>query len=143
MQANDKTKAAVMCAIGRFAEAYAARDVDAAMAVFARDTDLIVIGTGVDERCVGPADFEKLLERDWSQSEAASIEIGWHSVSAAGAVAWAAAEATIHATVGGQDVSLKGRLTTVLEQRGDEWLIVQMHVSLPAAGQDEGESWVT
>jgi hypothetical protein len=31
-------------------------------------------------------------------------------------------------------------MTAVLEQRGDEWLLVQSHVSLPAPGQEEGDS---
>lgn len=40
----------------------------------------------------------------------------------------------------GQEMTLPGRLTAVLEQRGDQWLIVQSHFSLPAPGQ-EGESF--
>jgi hypothetical protein len=32
------------------------------------------------------------------------------------------------------------RMTTVLEQRGNEWLLVQGHVSLPAPSQEDGDS---
>ena len=52
-------------------------------------------------------------------------------------------ESIIQAKVGGQEISFPIRLTFVLERREDRWLIVQLHGSLPAAGQREGESWPT
>jgi ketosteroid isomerase-like protein len=61
-------------------------------------------------------------------------------VSAAGNVAWAAADAVFKATVAGQELSLPARVTAVLEKRGDQWLVVQSHFSLPAPGE-EGESF--
>ena len=143
MRADDKTEAAVMDVIGRFAEAYAARDMDATLAVFTPDSDVVAIGTGVDERCVGLDEFRQVVERDWSQSEAASIEIGWHSVSAAGSVAWVAADAIIQAMVEGQELRLPIRFTAVLVKHGDSWLLAQQHVSMPSAAQAEGESFPT
>jgi ketosteroid isomerase-like protein len=56
-------------------------------------------------------------------------------------VAWAAGRATGQARVEGQDVTMTGRFTAVLEQRGDRWLLVQTHFSLPAAEQAEGRSF--
>ena len=61
--------------------------------------------------------------------------------SAAGPVAWIAADVTMHAKVGGQEVTVPGRCTSVFERRGDRWLITQGHFSLPAAGQVEGKAW--
>jgi hypothetical protein len=81
------------------------------------------------------------LERAFAQSEQSLIKIGWYSVSAAGSVAWVAADAVIQAKVRGQEISFPVRLTNVLEQRGGRWFIVQSHASVPAAGQKEGESW--
>lgn len=60
------------------------------------------------------------------------------SISAAGPVAWAAA-ASFELTIGDQAMSLPARITYVLEKRGEQWLMVQAHFSLPAAGQEEGE----
>jgi ketosteroid isomerase-like protein len=140
MKANGKTEAAVMEVVNQFNEAYARRDIDGLLALVAPDSDLVVLGTGADERRVGPAELKFQAERDWSQSEALAFELGWNSVSAAGSVAWLAAEATGRGKVGGQEISFPLRLSAVLEQRQDKWLFVQMHLSTPAAGQDEGES---
>jgi len=35
--------------------------------------------------------------------------------------------------IGGQKVSLPGRVTGVLKKEGDEWLIQQGHISSPAS----------
>ena len=71
------------------------------------------------------------------------MELGWRSVSPAGSVAWVASDATVHAKVEGQEIHLPARMTAVLERRGDRWLILQLHGSLPTAGQDEGGAWPT
>ena len=62
-------------------------------------------------------------------------------VSEAGPVAWVAGRATVQARIDGQDLTLTGRFTAVLEQRGDRWLLMQTHFSLPAAEQAEGRSF--
>ena len=77
---------------------------------------------------------------DWSQTEALSFGFGWNQISAARSVAWVAADGLGQGKVGGQEVEFSLRMTAVLEQRGDEWLLVQSHVSLPAPGQEEGDS---
>lgn len=38
-------------------------------------------------------------------------------------------------------MSFPVRITVVLEKRGDQWLMVQSHVSFPAADQEEGEAF--
>jgi ketosteroid isomerase-like protein len=140
MKANGKTEAAVMKVVNQLVEAYARRDIDALLALVVPDSDLVLLGTGADERRVGPAEFKFQAERDWSQSEALTFELGWNSLSAAGPVAWLSAEATGRARAGGQEMSFPVRLSAVLEQRNDKWLFVQMHMSVPAGGQSEGES---
>ena len=140
MKANGKTEAAVMEVVDQFNEAYARRDMDTLLALIAPDSDVVLLGTGADERRVGPAEFKFQAERDWSQTDALAFELGWNSISAAGSVAWLAAEATGRGRVNGQEMSFPLRMTVVLEQRNDKWLFVQMHVSAPAAGQAEGES---
>lgn len=140
MKANGKTEAAVMQVVDQFNEAYARRDIDTLLALIAPDSDVVLLGTGADERRVGQAEFKFQAERDWSQTDALAFELGWNSISAAGSVAWLAAEATGRGRVNGQEMSFPLRMSAVLEQRKDKWLFVQMHVSAPAAGQAEGES---
>ena len=143
MKADPETEAAVMSVVRQFAETFNTHDINSGLALFASDPDVVFIGTGGDEKCIGLAEIKAELERAFTQSERSLIQIGWYSVSAAGSVAWGAADAVIQAKVSGQEISFPVRLTTVLEKRGGRWLIVQSHASMPAAGQKEGESWPT
>jgi ketosteroid isomerase-like protein len=140
MKADAQTEAAVRDVLNRMADAYTKRDMRALLALMAPDPDNVMYGTQADEKRVGPAEIQVQAERDWSQTEAGSFELGWTSVSAAGNVAWVAADMTFKATVDGQELAFPGRLTAVLEKRGDRWLFVQSHFSLPAPGA-EGQSF--
>jgi ketosteroid isomerase-like protein len=141
MQASPSTQAAVQATLQQWKDAYGRRDVDGALAVMAPDEDVVGIGTGPDEWRVGPEEFKAQLERDFAQSEALSVDYEPLVVSEAGPVAWVAGRARVRARVEGQDVSLTGRFTAVLEQRGDRWLLMQTHFSLPAAEQADGRSF--
>ena len=143
MKADAMTEAAVKVVLDKLAEGYAKRDVALLRAVLAPDPDVVMYGTGADEKRVGLAEIQAHAERDWSQSEAVSLTYGWTSVSAAGSVAWVAADAAFNVKAGGQAMTLPARITFVLEKRGEQWLIVHAHASFPAAGQAEGESFPT
>jgi ketosteroid isomerase-like protein len=143
MKADAQTEAAVLAVLGEFNEAYKQRDPERLMALFAPDPDVILIGTGADEKRVGLAEVKTQFERDWSQSEAVFWEWGWSSVSATGSVAWVAVDAVGHVKMAGQEMQLPLRLTAVLEHRGARWLFLQAHVSLPTPEQTEGESFPT
>ena len=141
MKADQQIEAAAMAVLNRFCEAYARRDLDGLVSLFAPDGDVVAIGTGQDERRVGRLDIRAQVERDWAQSDACSFQWTWHSVSAAGPVAWLSAEGTIEVRNGAEHASLPIRLTGVLEKRADEWLFVQFHTSAPASGQKQGKSF--
>lgn len=141
MKADPKTETAVVSVMNQFIEAFNTQNINSWLALFATDPDVVFIGTGGDEKCIGLAEIKAELERAFTQSERSLIQIGWYSISAADSIAWAAADADIQATVSGQEISFPVRLTTVLEQRDGRWLIVQSHASVPAAGQKRGESW--
>jgi len=141
MKADAKTEAEVMNVMSQSMEAFVRRDLDALLSLYARDPDLVVIGTGKDEKRVGFDEVKSLFERDLTQFNDASFRFGWHSVSAAGPVAWVAADLVLDLETGGQEVSLQVRLTNVLEKRAGRWVIVQEHGSVPAAGQEEGAAF--
>jgi len=142
-RADTKTEVAVMNVVKQWFEAFNKRDLNACLAFFAPDPDVVVIGTGGDEKCIGLAEIKAIFERAFAQFEDASVRFGWHSVSAAGSVAWVAANVILRVKTSGREISEPLRLTVVLEQRGDRWLVVQWHDSLPAAGQKEGEAFST
>ncbi|UCC89996.1 MAG: nuclear transport factor 2 family protein [Anaerolineales bacterium] len=89
------------------------------------------------------AEIQAQVERDWSQSEVAAISFRWTSVSAAGSVAWVATDSAFDIQAGGQKMTIPARITWVLERRGDKWLIVQAHFSVPFGEQAAGESFPT
>jgi ketosteroid isomerase-like protein len=140
MKANAKIEVEVLGVLNDWLENYEKRDIDGLMALFAPDDDLFLFGTGIDEKRIGPAEVKYQAERDWSQMEALAFNFTSHHVSATGLVAWVAAEGLGQGRVGGQEIEFPLRMTAVLEKRGDRWLIVQSHVSLPAPGQEEGNS---
>lgn len=140
MKADAATQAAVTTMLNQLADGYAGRDWERLRTIFAPDSDVVMFGTQADEKRVGLDEIKLQAERDWSQSQATSLVWGWTSISAAGNVAWAAADATFEVKVEGQQLSLPARVTLVLEQRAGQWLIVQSHFSLPAA-YEEGESF--
>lgn len=129
-----------MATVNRFFKAYEDRDLDDMLSLLAPDDDVVLIGTGADEKRVGAAGVQAQAERDWSQTDSIALRIGWHMVSAAGPVAWLSADVAFHGSVGGQAFVLPGRLTAVLEKRGGDWLFVQSHFSTPLNGQSGGDS---
>ncbi|HET9476575.1 MAG TPA: adenylate/guanylate cyclase domain-containing protein [Dehalococcoidia bacterium] len=144
MRADPKTEAEVIAVLERLAEAYNSRDGDAVMAVYADDADLVLFGSGVDERCIGRREVRAQFERDMAQSESAEMKRTWASVSASGPVAWAACEYMASWRAGGQSgVIPLVRWTVVMERRQGRWLIVHMHVAIPPSEQAEGQSWPT
>jgi ketosteroid isomerase-like protein len=140
MKADARTEAAVVGVLNTFLESYKGRDIDTLMACCAPDEDLFLFGTGADEKRIGPDQFRYQAERDWSQMEELAFNFDDYHISAAGPVAWVATEGVGQGQAGGQKLSFPLRMTAVLEQRGDQWLVVQSHVSLPAPGQEEGDS---
>jgi uncharacterized protein (TIGR02246 family) len=143
MKADAMTEAAVKAVLDKVTEGYANRDVASLLSAFATDPDVVMYGTGADEKRIGLKEIQAQAERDWSQTESAAVTYESISVSSAGSVAWAAADASFRLKADGQEMTLPARITFVLENRNGQWLIVQAHFSLPAAGQGEGESFPT
>ena len=141
MKADVKTEKDVMNAVKQCFAAFARRDIDAMLAFFAPDPDVVVVGTGSDERGIGLKEIRAIFERAFSQFDEASFKFGWHSVSVRGPLAWLAADVGLHVKASDREISRQIRLTGVMEKRGDKWLILQSHDSVPDREQVEGESF--
>lgn len=141
MKADSRTEGEVKATLQKFADAYAERDLKGFLEGFAPDADVILFGTGVDERRIGLEEIRTQVERDWAQSESASMSFPWISVSAAGPVAWAAAEGEFKFRAAGQGGIIPVRASFVFERREGSWLVVHSHLSTPAAAQEEGQSF--
>ncbi len=141
MKPTEETESRVQSTLDKVAEAFEERDLDKMMPLFSTDDDIVVLGTGADEKKIGRSEVKALFKRDWAQSEASSIVYNWLSIFVEGKMAWAAVEASFYARVGSREMHLPTRLTIILKKSGEEWLIVHWHASIPAAGQQIGEAW--
>lgn len=101
------------------------------MSLIAPDDDSFLYATEADEKRIGLEEIKLQLERNWSQTEALSFEYNWISISAAGAVAWAAIDVIFRSKVKGHNMIFPCRVTMVFEKRCDKWLIVHGHFSYP------------
>ena len=128
-----------MAAISRYAQAYNQKNVDSILAMTV--LDFFGFGSGPDEKASSRDELRSHLERDFAQSVQVDMKFGPAAISAEGNVAWYASSCTIAAVVGGQKISLEGRMTAVLKKVGNEWLFVHTHFSVPDRGQDAGNSF--
>jgi len=141
MKADAKTKAEVLETVREMWKAYGRLDVDGVLACYAPDPDIVVFGSGADEVYVGPKQAKKGLKRDFAQVLSVKVRLSKVRISAAGKVAWLAADCLFTAHVAGCDIDMAGRLTAVFEKRKGRWLIMQSHFAMPYAGQVEGQSF--
>jgi len=141
MKADEATEAAVMETFNLFARYYGKREMDNILELMVPDPDIVMYGSGSDEKRIGIYQIREQFTRDWKQSESASFRHTWHSVSMSGNVAWLAVDCVARATVKELDVILPFRITAVLEKRGDRWLFAQWHGSIPLPSQEDGSSF--
>lgn len=141
MEADAKTKAEIVKTMREMWKAYGRLDVDGVLGFYAPDSDVVVFGSGADEVYVGPKQAKRGLKRDFSQTRSVKVGLSKVRISAAGKVAWLAANCRFTVHVAGCDVDMAGRLTAVLEKRKGRWLIMQSHFAMPYAGQAAGQSF--
>ena len=141
MNADEQTTSEVKEVLTHFGESFCRRDMGSLNDLIAPDPDVTFFGTGVDEERVGIAEIKEQIQRDWAQSESASIDWDRLCVSAQGTVAWVAAHVMLKARVSGREMTIPGRITAVMDKRDGRWLIDQLHMSVPMVGQKEGHSF--
>lgn len=139
MQADTTTRTAVQAALNQWIESYSRRDIRQLLSCIAPDSNVVMYGTGADEKRIGLSEIQTQAERDWAQTDAATFSFNDPIIGASGPVAWVAADCTFQVSIGGEAMGFPARFTGVFEKRQDTWLVVQAHFSLPAA-QEEGES---
>ena len=129
-------------AIHRFVETYGCRSLDECMACFKQSDQAVAFGTATDEKRIGLAAIRAQLERDWSQSTAASLEMTWHKAVLLSETGWVAAEFTLRFKTPREEGALPVRATFVLEQdAGGNWVIAHMHFSTSDGSPEAGRSF--
>ena len=140
MKASKETEGEIKALFQKLTSAYQRREMEEFLDCFASDDDVVLFGTGADEKRIGLDEIRAQVERDWAQTESISMTFGWTSISAAGSIAWAAIDGAFDYRAAGQHGTLPARVSFVLERRDDNWNIVHAHFSTPSQAQDEGQS---
>jgi ketosteroid isomerase-like protein len=131
-------KAAVKATIDDFFTSWEAEDMDLFSRILAHDDDMVMFGTDAAEHFVG---WEPMMESMQKQIDAGeNIQVSTSELSIkvhkSGEVAWVSLLMGLKGESMGEAFSIEGtRLTGVMEKRDGNWLIVQLHASVPVAGQ--------
>lgn len=141
MKLDPMSEREVASALQKLADAYAKRDLNAFIECFASESDILLYGTGADEKRMGFEQIIAQVQRDWSQTETAEMSFDWTLISGVGEVAWVAADGKFSFRSENRDMNFPVRITFVLVRRDGRWTIVQAHFSLPAFEQEEGQSF--
>ena len=129
MQADAQTREEVLLTLAAFRSAISERRLEGALALFAPDADVTLIGSSAGELARGPLELRAFLERLLAGPET----IGWEwddvSISASGDVAWLWLEGGL-VLDGRSDRAY--RISGVLERRSGRWLWTLFHGSEPS-----------
>jgi ketosteroid isomerase-like protein len=119
---HEHPDASVVAATERLSAAFAARDVDAALACFVTDDDIGYVGSEEAENAAGRAAVEALLGKLFARDEAYSWQVTKALVREYGDCAYLFAEADglVHTDAGGT-VPFAYRISGVLEDIGGRW----------------------
>ena len=131
MKADAATEKAVMKILQDLSNGCASKKVQQVLDLFAADADIVLLGSEEGEKAIGRRELENFLRRLFSRPMALSFEWRWYSVSVEGSVAWVVAEGLVHTRTADQHLSSPYRLTMVLVEKGDKWLIMHTHGSQP------------
>lgn len=113
----------------RIYEALAARDTEALINMYSRQDGVLLIGTDPDEWWVGHETLQRLFEAGAQAEGGGEILLpGEVSAFVEGAAGWAADPGARIQTPSGKIIPV--RITTVFQQEGGEWKVVQQHISI-------------
>ena len=106
--------------------------------IMAHDTDMVIFGTDAGERMVGWEALKEMIQKQNASYENTKITVKDQviKVNKSGNTAWFSEIADWVLEAQGEQINLQGsRFTGVLEKRNGDWIIVQMHASIPVSGQ--------
>ncbi|MDA3860033.1 MAG: nuclear transport factor 2 family protein [Melioribacteraceae bacterium] len=110
------------------------KDMELTSKIYAHDSDMIIIGTDGGEYIVGWNALKDLLEKQFAGTESSKLSVKNQVIKVhdSGMVAWFSELIDWDITFEGKTDKMEGlRTTGVLEKRNGNWVIVQLHYSVP------------
>jgi ketosteroid isomerase-like protein len=139
MTLNAAARDEIMKMLIAYGEAYTRKDLPGILSYFS--PECCGYGTGPDEEARDPATFRAHLARDLDQCDHVTVRFDNVMLNGEGTVAWMMADCTYDLVIGGKKHVMTGRMTGVLRKTGNRWLFELVHLSMPYAGQEVGESY--
>ncbi len=136
--ALSEEKQAVKHVLDRFGRMWEDESMETFAEIIAHDPNIVVIGTDTAEYLVGYAAFHDAREAQFESFDNVEFHVDNQRIrlSDSGNTAWFTEEFDLFTIAEGTPVSLSNlRLSGVLERRDGQWVIVQLHTSVPVAGQ--------
>lgn len=140
MTLTEAQKAGIKETLDRYCVAYQSKDLKALLALFSPDIN--GYGVGLDEVFKNRKEYAPLLKRDLTQATSISLAFTDLNISGDGQVAWVMSGCNCTFVAEGNDrQTMRVRMTLGLRNTGSRWLIEQLHLSVPNAGQVPGKSF--
>ena len=109
------------------------KNVDALMATFSTDPTTVVLGTGTEERWVGPDQIRAAYTEIFKDYDPGTLvtDCDWKTGGAdeAGAMAWLAASCNCKDSLQGKSRDYKLNVTGTVEKQNNKWVFVSLHMS--------------
>lgn len=131
-------KAAVNSVLDQWIQVAVTEDLGLFSKIMAHDPDMVSFGTDAAERWVGYQSLENAMKKQFASTEESKGRSRERviTVHKSGEAAWWSELLDWQGKAQGQPFALEGaRLTGVLEKRNGNWVIVQLHASVPVPGQ--------
>lgn len=127
--AQDQNLAGIQEVINRFVSLFGV-DNSGIVAMFTQDA--VAVGTGADEVSFGLAEIRSEMDQDTSQIDELSMTLDAPSrISVVGEAGFAYSDVVFAGSAGGQPFQIPARWTLGLIRINSDWMIAQLHFSVP------------
>jgi hypothetical protein len=131
-----KEKEKVALVLEKYVIANERQDIDLVREIWASSEDIVVIGTNSDEKLTGWEAIRNVMQRQFDSFQDTYISVHDQviEVNSTANTAWFSEIVNYNYIYQGEAKQYEGvRFTGVLEKIGDDWFIVQSHMSIPAS----------
>ena len=109
------------------------KNLDALMATFSTDPTTVVLGTGTEERWMGPQEIRAAYTEMFKDYDPGSLTTdcsGWKTGGAddAGTMAWLAASCNCKDSLQGKSRDYKLNVSGTVEKQNNKWVFVSLHM---------------
>jgi ketosteroid isomerase-like protein len=129
---NTESKIEIQAVLIKFNESYRKKDVAGPMALYADAPEVVAIGAGNVEQCIGHEAIGAAYKKEFSEfGEIKSVEHKIRSLTISREIASLAADRYMTVLRKGEVIQRVGRLTAVFKKIHGRWFFIQTHFSLP------------